>query len=69
MNIEFLIDKEKEKVIVSNEKGKIKSRDYQDNIEDILVMEDVVEFQEEDLKNKIQKRKNMNKKSVALICK
>ena len=43
MNINFLVEKEKERVVVSNQKGTMNPREYQDNIEEILIKEDVVE--------------------------
>lgn len=49
MNINFKIDKEKENVIVSNEKGTMETREYQDNIKDVLILEDVVEGLEKEL--------------------
>lgn len=51
MNINFLIDKEEERVIVSNKKGTMKPREYQDNIKEILIKEDVVEELEQDYKS------------------
>lgn len=50
MNINFLIDKENERVVVSNEKGTMNPREYQDNIEEVLVTQDVVEGLESDYK-------------------
>lgn len=50
MNIDFLVDKENKRVIVSNEKGTMKPREYQDNIKKVLVKEDVVKELESDYK-------------------
>ncbi len=48
MNIDFLVDKENKRVVVSNEKGTMKPREYQDNIKKVLIKEDVVEELESD---------------------
>ncbi len=48
MNINFLVDKENKRVIVSNEKGTMDSREYQDNIEEVLIKEDIVKELESD---------------------
>ncbi len=57
MNINCLIDKENERVIVSNEKGTMKPREYQDNIKKVLVKEDVVKELEFDLVSKKNSKK------------
>lgn len=48
MNINFIINKENEKVIVSNEKGTMETREYQDNIKAVLIKEDIVKELEND---------------------
>lgn len=48
MNINWLVDKENKRVVVSNKKGTMKPREYQDNIEAILIKEDIVEELERD---------------------
>ncbi len=48
MNINFLVDKEKKRVVVSNQKGTMKQREYQDNIKKVLMKEDIVEELESD---------------------
>lgn len=63
MNINFKINKEEENVIVSNEKGTIETREYQDNIKDILVLEDVVEGLEHDLDG-IEKERIKNEQKI-----
>ncbi len=50
MNIDFLVDKENKRVVVSNKKGIMKPREYQDNIKKVLIKEDVVEELESDYK-------------------
>ncbi len=49
MNINSKFNREEETVIVSNEKGIVEIREYQDNIDDILVLEDVIEKLENEL--------------------
>lgn len=62
MNINFIVDKEKEKVIVSNEEGKLEVRDYQDNIKDVFILENIVEGLESDfnLLNQKQEENDAN---------
>ena len=48
MNINWLVDKENKRVVVSNKKGTMKPREYQDNIEAILIKEDIAEELERD---------------------
>lgn len=63
MNIDFLVDKENKRVVVSNEKGTMKPREYQDNIKKILVKEDVVEELEFDLVSKKDAKKVYEQKT------
>lgn len=48
ININFLVDKENERVVVSNEKGTMDIREYQDNIREVLIKEDIVKELESD---------------------
>lgn len=43
MNIESKINKKEETVLVSNENGNLKELEYQDNIDEILKLENVIE--------------------------
>ncbi len=56
MNIDFLVDKENKRVVVSNEHGNMTFREYQDNIKDVLFLEDIVEGLENDF-NKLNEEK------------
>lgn len=59
MNINFLVQPEKENVIVSDAEGKMKVREYQDNIKDILILENIVEGLEKDF-NLLNQEKEEN---------
>lgn len=65
MNINFKFNREEESFLVSNEQGIMQTREYQDNMGDILKIEDVIEKQEESLDEKkeeqISKIQDLNK--------
>ena len=63
MNINFLVEKEKERVVVSNQKGTMNPREYQDNIKEILIKEDVVEELESKLILKKESKKVYEQKA------
>ena len=48
MNINWLVGKENKRVAVSNEKGEIETREYQDNMGKLLLNEDILEGLEND---------------------
>lgn len=59
MNIEAKINKKEETVLVSNEIGKLNELEYQDNIDDILKLENVIE----DLEKYLAKLKEEQEKT------
>lgn len=59
MNINFKLNKDEECIIVSDENGLMEIREYQDNIRDILILEDVIAEQKSDLELKKYTRKHM----------
>lgn len=61
MNINFIVDKEKERVIVSNEEGKLEVREYQDNIEEVFILENIVEGLENNFNLLNQKQEENDK--------
>ncbi len=58
MNVNFKFNREEESFLVSDEQGIMQTREYQDNMGDILKLENVNEKQQESLDKKKEKQKS-----------
>lgn len=60
MNIQFKYDDEKKKIIVSNENGILTEMELQNNIGEIFILEDIIEFLEKTYASLVSKLQNTN---------
>lgn len=59
MFVNYKFNREEENVVVSSDNGVMDTREYQDNIEDILVLQDVIEGLESKLDAEKDKRTHL----------
>ena len=60
MNIQFKYEEKGHKVVVSNEKGILRVIDFQENVEKLLILENVIDTIEKDYKNAISRKEHLS---------